>query len=324
MSCSQFINAKVTSVRIERSLCVRFQHIPYFFSVGVDLAMLILAVMLINGCDNKSSAPPPTANARKSFEALQLPKDARTPPTGAIAGSNGIRWLTLAAGTGLRPDERSTVKAELSIWTLNGKLLFSTYSLQGSTTFTMTSLQPFVRQQVKGLGVGGRARAWFPVGTAGSWAQAAWRQSALILEIEMLSIAESSISVIKQTIGSRPYRFVLPEAAGPPVGASAAPEGVRFIYLAHTKATIPPKTVRLRLEITAWQTSGIMLGKPLLRQRQTITTVSQAPSAVARILGGMRIGETVRMWLPPKVATALLPVPANAETIVDVTLVAIK
>jgi len=298
-----------------------FQHIPHFFSGRTALAVLILA-LLLSGCEKKSPTPP-TANASKSPEALQLPEDARTPPIAAISGPNGIRWLTLAAGTESRPDEKSTVEAVLSIWTSDGKLLFSSKSQQGSTSFTMNSLQPFVREQFKGLGIGGRAWAWFPAGTAGNWVQAAWRQLALILEIEILSIAETKIQVTKQSIGSRPYGFVLPEAAGPPVGATTAPEGVRFIYLAHTKGVVPPKTVRLQLEITAWQASGIML-KPLWRQRQTITTVSQAPNAVAGILGKMRIGETVRMWLPPKVATALLPVPGDSETIVDVTLVAIK
>jgi len=67
-----------------------------------------------------------------------------------------------------------------------------------------------------------------------------------------------------------------------------------------------------------------VLGEPLLRQRQTTTTVSRAPKAVAGILGGMRVGETVRVWLPPQVAAALLPVPASSETIVDVTLLAVE
>jgi hypothetical protein len=298
------------------------------------LAVLALAYML-NGCEKKAPAPAPSvrqeppataspANARKSPEALRLPEDARTPPAAAVAGPNGTRWLTLAPGNQSRPDDHSSVRAELSIWTWDGKLLFSTYSSQGTSVFTMTSPQPFEREQLKKLGVGGRARAWFPAGTAGSWAPPAWRQSALIVEIEIASIAESSILVYGQAAASRPYRFDLPDAAGPPVGASKAPQGVRFVYLARASGTAASKAARVRLELTAWPTRGIMLGEPLLRQRQTTTTVSRAPQAVAGILGGMRVGETVRVWLPPQVAAALLPVPASSETVVDVTLLAVE
>ena len=301
---------------------MEFQDKPYFFSGGVALALLIF-VATLTGCDNKLPDPP-KANARKSPEALQLPADARTPPEAAIVGPKGIRWLTMTNGTELRSNEKTVIKAEFSIWTMDGKLLFSTYSQQGAGTFTMTSVQPFVRQQLNKLGIGGHARVWFPADTAGAWAQAAWRQSALVLEIEILSISEASIRVTKQAIGSRPYRFALPDAAGPPVAASATPEGIHFIYLAHTKGRVPPKAARVHLELTVWQTSGLMLGKPLFRQTPTITTIAQAPNAVTGILGKMRIGETVRMWLPQKVATAMLPVPAKPETIVDVTLVEIK
>ncbi len=299
---------------------VKNYYIPFSISDWMVVATLTCSLILW-GCEDNSLSPHLT-KGQKAPETEKLPNYAHTPPTEAITGPKDVRWQTLANGSEVRPENNSTVTADLSIWTNEGKLLFKTQHGKSTSAFTMSSLKPFVKNQLKTLGVGGQARVWFPAGTAGNWANAAWRQSALFVELEVLSVKPTKTNSKTFSTGSPPYRFVLPDAAGPPANASATPQGISFVYMAHSKGKVPPEASRVTLEITAWQTKGIMLGKSLFREQKTITSVSQMPNTVAEILRKMRVGETVRLWLPQKVATALLPVPKNPETIVDVTLLA--
>lgn len=296
--------------------------LPCFLFNWRLVAVLTCTVMLF-GCE-KNSVPPQLSKEQKTQETEKFPSDVRTPPPEAITGPKGVRWQTLEIGSDMRPNDNSTIASNLSIWTNEGKPLFNTQHDKGSTAFTMSSINPFVKKQLKTIGVGGKARVWFPAGTAGNWVSPAWRNSPLFVELEILSVKQTETKSTTFSTGPAPYRFVLPDAAGPPSNASATPEGIHFVYMAHSKGEVPSDAGRVKLEITAWQTKGIILGEPLFLEHKTVTTVSQTPNTVAGILKKMRVGETIRLWLPQEVATKLLPVPKNPSTIVDVTLLSIE
>lgn len=303
------------------SLLIRHQAAA--FLSGSWLLLTFTVVAMLSGCDTD---PPEEAPISKwaGADRSQFPDDARTPPVKALTGPGGIRWLTLASGSESRPDDNSSVSAKVSIWTMEGKLVASTRDKGGSSAFSMNAVQPFIGKQLQTLGVGGRARVWFPPGTAGRWINVAWRRSALLVEIKILSFRPTDTHTVVYTTGAKPYRFVLPDAGGAPAEALATPEGIRYVYMAHSRGELAKKNGSIKFEITAWQPAGIMLGKPLFRERKTRTSLSRVPESLAGVLGKMRVDETIRLWLSPDVATALLSVPEKPETIVDITLLAIE
>jgi hypothetical protein len=254
-----------------------------------------------------------------------LPAEARLAPPQALTGPDGVRWLTLAPGEGARPAADSAVTAELTVWQMDGTLIFSTWSGPGPTHFTLSTPPPFVRDQVRALGRGGRARGYFPRGTVASWGSPAWRDLALIMEIEIVAVGTTSAVRIQEVTRGPAYRFPLPDAAGPPAAAERLPDAaIPYLFLARGQGRRPAATARLRLVVTAWPVGSLAVGDPLLRERESVTTLARAGAPLSSMLARMVVGDTVRLWLDPAQARDALPETAGREVVVDLTLAAVE
>jgi len=81
-----------------------------------------------------------------------------------------------------------TVVADYSVWTTDGKLAFSSYSLDRSAVFHMSRVGKAFHGLLAEIPAGGSARFWVPRAALQSWRPQAWPDADLVIDLEMISV----------------------------------------------------------------------------------------------------------------------------------------
>jgi FKBP-type peptidyl-prolyl cis-trans isomerase len=298
----------------------------------------VLSAGVVAGCKSKrapaqarpspsasSSAQPRVDAPRKSPSDLKAPPLA--PPEDAVASVEGVKWKLLSEGTGEVLGELDSVQADLSVWTTDGKLFFSSYQHPAPVVFRAGLLPPGIYTELCKIKAGGKAWFWFSADfvqrdEARRSAKLPFPQADLIMEYEPHAIVRRearSAEPPSEVVMTR--RFPKPDASGPPKTARRTPGGLRFTELqGATGARKPERDSKLALRLTVWPVTGLVVEPPILKEEPSATTLARAPAGLSELLKTMSEGATVRVWLPAGKAGLVVPLDKGRDAILDLTL----
>lgn len=270
----------------------------------------------------------PASRPRKQVSELVAP--APVPPDDAKDGPAGSRIQILEQGTGARVPLEHGVRAEVTIWSRAGDLVFSTYSSPKEMALPLSFIPAPVRSSFAEVRLGGKARFWLPeelikAHVAASGGQLALPPVALIVDFEPLAalVLEQTESPLNADApasagsGAAGPRFPRPDAGGPTAGALRTPGGLSYTKLASEAGRPPlaPKQ-RVRLHVTAWPVTGLVVGAPILDE-SSVTTLERAPGGLSDVLKRLAVGEAARVWLPADRAAKVVPTAQGRELVLD-------
>jgi hypothetical protein len=289
--------------------------------------------------DERPTAPPATTPSlpavasaragqpRKQVSELLAPPP--VPPEEAKDGPAGSRIQVFKEGTGAPVPLDQGVRAEVTIWTRAGNLVFSTYSSTKEMSLPLSFVPAPVRSSFAAVRPGGKARFWLPeelvkahVATTGG--QLALPPVALIVDYEplaALALAQTEVPAsatpTNAESGVVEPRFPRPDAGGPTAGALRTPGGLSYVKLTSAGGGTPlaPKQ-RARLHVTAWPVTGLVVGAPILDE-SSVTTLERAPAGLSDVLKKLSVGEAARIWLPADRAVKVVPTAQGREVVLD-------
>lgn len=289
--------------------------------------------------DERRAAPPATVAAppaapasarvgqpRKQASELLAPPPVA--PEGAQAGPAGSHIQVIEEGTGAAVPLEQGVRAEVSIWSQAGNLVFSTYSSAKEMTLPLSFIPAPVRPSFAAVRPGGKARFWLPeelvkAHVAASGGQLALPPVALIVDYEPLAAIElkqTEVPMIADATGGSgavATRFPRPDAGGPAKEALRTASGLSYVKLASAAggAALAPKQ-RITLHVTAWPVTGLVVGAPVLDE-SSVTTLERAPGGLSDVLRKLSVGDAARIWLPADRAAKVVPTARGRELVLD-------
>jgi hypothetical protein len=271
---------------------------------------------------NLLAASVAAAAPRKSVNDLVTPP--LTPPPNARAGAEGVSWQLLKEGNGVVVGEGDAVQAELSVWTDKGELAFSSYQKDAPVGFNAAVVPEAVFRELRKVSPEGKAWFWFSAALVHRIAQQhrsfPFPDTALVMEYEVVAVtahrATAPASVLVADAALSP-----PDAAGPPAAALVTPNGLQHVPLRRGAGTAKPtRASKLRLLLTVWPITGLVVGQPTVRDLASATTLALAPAGLGQVLQTMTEGAIERVWLPPGKASQVVPVPKEQQAVLDLTL----
>jgi hypothetical protein len=266
---------------------------------------------------------------RKSATSLDAPP--LSPPTEAEGGAEGLRYQILKRGVGEPIGQNDAIQAELSIWSQDGTLGFSSYKKGGPIGLNGGSIPAPLFDVLSPLPAGSKVWLWLPAALVHSLKQQRpqlpFPDAAIVIEYEPVQVTHRPLPEAPEVAATEAVskmvasRFPKPDAAGPPKSALTTPNGYRYVMLAAGSGGNKPKPdERLALELTLWPVLGLVVEPPLLNQRASATTLQRAPAGLGQVLATMTPGGVARVWLSAGKAQQVAPVPAGREAVLDVAL----
>jgi FKBP-type peptidyl-prolyl cis-trans isomerase len=304
----------------------------------------VLAAISIGACKSKRVPMPsrsamPSASARAPAAVSAAPRKTLAqikappllPPEDALASVDGVKWKLLSAGSGDTLGATDSVQAELSVWTADGKRVFSTYERNGPMAFSAGLVQRGIYEELRKIKPGGKAWFWFSSEFVKADRQrrggrSPFPEADLIMEYEPLSVSHREQTVVEIPMGaSAPVPvnspFPKPDAAGPPKTGFKTASGLSYIELRPGVGTRTPEPdSKLRLRLTVWPVTGLVVGSPAMKDHSTATTLAKAPAGLGQVLRKMKEGAAARVWLPAGIANQIVPIDKGQEAILDLTL----
>lgn len=268
--------------------------------------------------------------ARKTVADLVAPP--LTPPGDAQSGAGGLRYKIVKLGVGEPVNPNDGIRAEYSVWTSTGTLVYSTYRFHGPAGATAAFVPQEFSALVGQLPAGSKAWIWVPAPVVHAVLQQRMNlpfpDAALVIEYEPLEIEHRVGPELASPSGSvapAPPRtassFPQPDAAGAPKDALVSTSGLHYVVLVPgTGAQKPQPADKLILKLTLWPVTGLVVGSPSLSQTPSATTLARAPAGLASVLQTLTTGSVVRVWLPAGKAEQVGPVPAGHEAVLDLSL----
>lgn len=271
---------------------------------------------------NGSTDPEDAPVERGRFDGSPPPV---TPPDGAQLGPLGARTLTVQVGEGPLPEPERLLLLELRAWDDSGALLTDTLAHPKPLALSPGVLPEPLRVELSRQRVGTRLQVWISAAAAQRFRLSEWpREGQLRLELVVLGTREPLPATVRQMGSlSTPQRFAPPSVSGPSDEAKTAAGGIRYEWLqSGPEGSQPRQGSQVRLSLTAYSMSGVVVSK-VLEDQLTTMTMGQAPAGLQPVLDRMVVGDTVRVWLPEERARQVLPQVSSAA-VMDVTLLDIK
>lgn len=257
----------------------------------------------------------------------RLTRPERDAPADARTAAGGVLWTLLAAGTGAPPDPDQAVTADVTVWSTDSSLVFSTYDDVAGLTFELQRLPPGLRAEVVQVRPGGHARFWLPASALSGWKPSEWPSDDLIIDYQLIQARSgptrqvSVVSPEKPPAASAP---ILPPAPGePPAAARRTEDGVAHLSLREGANALPAHSDTLKLRINAWTVRALMVSK-LLEGHELAIRLDRTSPLLRPTLARMKAGGVERLWLPASLADSVLPQTDGKPTVIDVELLDIS
>lgn len=260
---------------------------------------------------------------RKRVEDLTAPPP--NPPADARTSAGGVRWVLLAAGAGAPPGPEQSVTAEITTWTRDGRLAFTTYADGGGATFGLGALPAGFRKELTQLPPGAKARFWIPASALAGWKPEPWPSEDLIVDYELVKVGEPArvrVSTRDGVVLGGGSSFPAPGATPPP-HASKAPGGISHVELRAGQGPAVQANATLKVRLDAWSLSESSVSR-VLQAQEVSMRVDSAPELLRAILLTLRPGGARRVWLPPELAQSVLPAAENKPAVLDLELLEIR
>jgi FKBP-type peptidyl-prolyl cis-trans isomerase len=249
-----------------------------------------------------------------------VPPDLGKPPAQAKKSPLGNPYIVLKPGTGTdKPRTFDNVVFNLTAWDSDGNQVESTENGPGGQKRPQTQ-PPF--RQAKGLEdmlisltAGERARFWVPADQL-TFREKPKASGPVTVDIE--------INEIQKAPASPPP--VPKDVAAPPTDAKKTARGTFYKLLKKGKAggKAPVETDTVSVHYTGWTTDGRMFDSSVIRAKPQEFGLKGVIQGWTDGLQQMKVGETVRFWVPESLAYQGRPGKPAGMLVFDVELLEIK
>lgn len=266
----------------------------------------LFSLMVVGGSVACSEfAMPMMMNQDEAFAAATIPPpaDVRKPPVDAICEKSGLcsRILEAApadASNKTKPQLLDIVTVDYTGWqAADGKMFDSSVVRGKPATFALRNLIKGWQEGVGLMTVGETRRMWIPEDLA--YRGTAGRPSGmLVFDVTLRSVkAGPPVPQAPDDVASPPANAVTDSRGVKSVTVTAAPEG----------APRPaPKGGKASISFACWSEDGTLVDASILRGGPQVVA-TDGTFVIAPQISNMAEGETVRVWVPNKVAFTSAP-----------------
>jgi peptidylprolyl isomerase len=221
---------------------------------------------------------------------LQPPPDAEV--------LDGVSTQLLVAGKGsTHPDESEYVRLHYTLWSLEGKQLDQVADPRVGIV-SVKKLNPGWRTVVEKMVEGETRRAWIP-------------EEKLIIDTELVGIVHPPATPA--------------DLAAPPDDATKTRSGLAYKVLRPgTGDKRPSRRSTVRVHYSGWTMDGNMFDSSVIREQPAEFPMDSVIAGWTEGLQLMTVGETVRFWIPAKLAYASDKSKPQGMLVFDIELIAVK
>jgi FKBP-type peptidyl-prolyl cis-trans isomerase len=310
-----------------------------------SLVTALLGITLLAACDAKPQAAPekpadlpakttataqqaPTAEPTQAAAAtptpsaapdLPAPPDVAAPPADAVKTPSGLASKVLTKGTGKdHPSAEDKVKVHYTGWTKEGKMFDSSVVRNEPITFGLNQVIKGWTEGVQLMVVGEKRRLWIPGALAyGDHPRMGAPAGDLVFDVELLEVVAA------------PKPPPVPEdVKAAPASAKKTASGLQYRLLKKGTGTQSPKeTDTVVVNYSGWTPDGKMFDSSITRGQPASFRLNQVIKGWTEGIPLMKVGDTMRFWIPGSLAYGDKPTRpgAPAGTLVfDVELISVK
>ncbi len=218
------------------------------------------------------------------------PPDVTAPPKDAVTLPSGLASKVLTPGSGAaKPGATDMVTVHYTGWTTDGKMFDSSVARKAPSTFPLDRVIKGWGEGVQLMTAGEKRRLWIPEALAYK-GQAGRPAGMLVFDIELLEF--------KAAPTTPP-----PDVAAAPADAKVTPSGLAYKSIkAGTGTEHPKKSSRVTVHYSGWQTSGKLFDSSVMRGQPATFGLGDVIEGWTEGVQLMVVGETMRFWIPEKLA----------------------
>lgn len=297
---------------------------------------LLLVTLGSAACRARSSAPakpqpsssaaiasPPAASVgpdkanRPPRNPAELVFPGAEPPGDATTLAYGVRQRVLKPGTAA--PSLPGFSADVSVWSRDGRLVFTTYARQ-PMPIPLEGLPEAFRGAVSDVGLGGDAIFWVPRDAIPPDRRPpSIPAQDLVVRLEPLgpyvppSVASSARHA---SLPPLPPPLPPPDAAKPHPEATRLDDGLSFVVAAPGEGAPIGRDTEVTLFVTAWVATA---SKPrrVLDNYKLTTAPAKAPAGLGEVITRLSPGGRARVWVPNTLSERILPQHRNQSLVVD-------
>lgn len=250
------------------------------------LAALVVSAGLAGGVSSRAQAAEP---AWAPSATVPAPPDLTAPPPDASTTKSGLVYRVLERGTGtVHPTAVDTVFVEYTGWTLDGEMFDSSRG-RGPTRLPLNGVIQGWTEGLQLMSEGDSFRLWIPENLAYR-GQLGAPAGLLVFDVKLVRIEP---------------RVPTPwDLAKPPPSATRMPSGLVVRQLAAGTGTEQPSFAStVTVHYSMWTPDGTLRDSSVIRGEPFTTAVSALPPGLSEALASMVVGQKVRLWVPPALAS---------------------
>lgn len=264
-----------------------------------------------------TSAPPARPLPPKPVD-LPAPPDVGAAPADAQKTASGLASKVLTPGTGKEhPASWDSVKVHYTGWTKAGRMFDSSVTRNEPAVFRLDGVIKGWTEGLQLMVAGEKRRFWIPAALAyGERPPPGAPAGELVFDVELLQV----------TPGPKPPP-VPEDVKAVPAGAKKTASGLAYRVLKDAKGKDAPKpNSMVRVNYTGWTTDGQMFDSSVVRGTPATFRLDQVIKGWTEGLQLMKVGDSVRFWIPAKLAYGDNPMPGQPKgmLVFDVDLLAIQ
>jgi peptidylprolyl isomerase len=264
-------------------------------------------------------APSATAPDAPAPGDLPAPADVAAPPADAAKTASGLASKVINPGTGKdHPGAEDKVKVHYTGWTKAGKMFDSSVVRKEPITFGLNQVIKGWTEGVQLMVVGEKRRLWIPGALAyGDHPRMGAPAGDLVFDVELLEI----------TPAPKPPP-VPTDVKAPPAGAKKTASGLSYRVIKSGAGKQSPKaTDNVVVNYSGWTTDGKMFDSSVTRGEPATFRLDQVIKGWTEGVQLMKVGDTVRFWIPGDLAYGDKPKRPGAPSgmlVFDIELISIK
>ncbi len=218
---------------------------------------------------------------------IPAPTDVAAPPADAVKAPSGLVTMVEKPGTGkIHPAKDEVVTVDYTGWTTDGKMFDSSVVRGKPATLPVNRVIPGFGEGIQMMVIGETRRLWIPQSLAYKGQQGR-PAGTLVFDVTLLDMPTHAP----------------PDVKAPPADAKRTSSGLAYKELTPGTGTRHPKKVdEVTVHYTGWTTDGKMFDSSVARGQPSSFPLNQVIPGWTEGLQLMVEGETMRFWIPEKLA----------------------
>jgi FKBP-type peptidyl-prolyl cis-trans isomerase len=250
---------------------------------------------------------------------LPAPSDVAAAPADAVKTPSGLATKILAPGTGKdHPTSDDSVKVNYTGWTTDGRMFDSSVARGQPATFKVSQVIKGWTEGLQLMVTGEKRRLWIPKAMAyGDHPRMGAPAGDLVFDVELVEI----------TPAPKPPPVPEDVKAAPPTAKKTA-SGLAYRVLKKGSGPQSPKaTDSVMVNYSGWTPDGKMFDSSVTRGQPASFRVDGVIKGWTEGLQLMKVGDTVRFWIPGALAYGDKPARPGTPAgplVFDVELISVK